>query len=98
MMAATIDVGSLARELGVEKLSPSEVTVVCELALREAVKLVSKHGLKAQEVYEHGQAVPLVRGDFYLNFGPYMLRVRIPRENIPIVKPASYKAINEFSH
>ena len=68
------------------------------MALRDAVKLVSRHGLKAQGVFEPGQDVPLVGGDFYINFGSYTLRARIPREEIPIVKPESYKALNELSH
>ena len=97
-MPSAIDIGSLANELGVRKLSPNELTAVREMSLVEAVKLVSKHGLKAQERYDSNQALPVFHGDFYLNFGSYVLRVRIPRETIPIVKPSSYKALNEVSH
>ena len=98
MATTSADIGSLANELGVGKLVPNELAVVSEMALREAVNLVSRHGLKAKEIYERGQAIPHVLGDFYLNFGPYILRARIPRESIPIEKPLCYKALNESSH
>jgi len=97
-MVDAVDIGSLANELGITTLFPNLVANPEERSLREALKLLSDHGLKIKGIYTQGEAFPECQGDFYLDFGSYLIRARIPRETIEIRKPERYKALNEISH
>ncbi len=97
-MADAVDIGSLADELGIKTLFPNMVANPEERSLPEALKLLSNHGLKIKGIYAQGEVFPECQGDFYLDFGSYLIRARVPREIIEIRKPEGYKALNEISH
>lgn len=97
-MGNAVNIGTLADKLGINALSPGRVTVVQESKLSEAdvLAILTGSGLNVKERYDRGDQVPVVEGDFLLDFGSYIIRARIPRDGISLQKSPGYKRLNGY--
>ena len=97
-MANPVDLRTLADKLGMNALRPGRVTAVQGSKLSEAdvLAILTGSGLNVKERYDRGDQVPVIEGDFLLDFGSYMIRARIPREGIPLEKSPGYKRLNGY--